>query len=57
MLDVNTVTPRKPSCCLVLKTMAKIRQNKKLGFLRNDCAYIGRGRKQKTNEKQGRNVR
>jgi hypothetical protein len=32
-------------------------KTRKLGFLRNDCAYIGWGRKQKTNEKPGRNPR
>jgi hypothetical protein len=50
-------TPRKPSSCMDLKNQGKkSAKTRKLGFLRNDCAY-GWGRKQKTKEKQGRNPR
>jgi hypothetical protein len=39
------------------KPRQKSAKTRKLGFLRNDCVYIGRGRKQKTNEKQEKNLR
>jgi hypothetical protein len=47
--------PRKPSCCLDLKNQGKkSAKTRKLGFLKNDCAWGG-GDSRKPTKNQGEN--